>query len=117
MVHNNSESSLVVEVKSKQHLDPIFMELKKLVLSKLNESFSKGVDGVLRYLGRMCVPDVDYLRGKILEELHGSRYSIHPGATKMYRDLRDVYWLDGLERAYMSLYPSVRISNKLNPSI
>ena len=42
MVYNNSKSSLVVDVKSKQHLDILFMELKKLVLRKLNESFSLG---------------------------------------------------------------------------
>ena len=42
MVHHNSESSLVVEVKSKQHLDPLLMELKESFLSKFNESFSQG---------------------------------------------------------------------------
>ena len=42
MVHHNSESSLVVEVKSKQHLDQPLMELKELVLCKINESFSLG---------------------------------------------------------------------------
>ena len=40
MVHHNSESSLVVEVKSKQHLDQPLMELKESVLGKLNKSFS-----------------------------------------------------------------------------
>ena len=42
IVHHNSESSLVVEVKSKQHLDLALMELKESVLVKLNESFSLG---------------------------------------------------------------------------
>ena len=42
MVHLNSDSSLVVEVKSKNHLYPLLMELKESVLSKLNESFSQG---------------------------------------------------------------------------
>ena len=46
IVHHNSESSLVVEVKSKKHLDLALMELKELVLDKLNESFSLG--------GMMC---------------------------------------------------------------
>ena len=41
MVHHNFESSLVVEVKSKRHLDQLLMELKE-VLGKLNESFSLG---------------------------------------------------------------------------
>ena len=40
MVHLNSESSLVVEVNSKQHLDKPLIELKQSVLGKLNESFS-----------------------------------------------------------------------------
>ena len=54
MVHHNFESSFVVEVKSKQHLDQSLMELKELVLGKLNESFSLGRDGVLRYQRRLC---------------------------------------------------------------
>ena len=53
---------------------------------------------MLRYQGRLCVPDVDDLRNRVLEESYGSRYSIHPGYTKMYRDLREVYWWDGLKR-------------------
>ena len=42
IVHHNSESSLVVEVKSKQHHDQPLMELKESILGKLNESFSLG---------------------------------------------------------------------------
>ena len=53
MVHHNSESSLVVEVKSKQHLDQTLMELKESVLGKIKESFSLEGDGVLRYQGRL----------------------------------------------------------------
>ena len=41
VVHHNSKSSLVVYVKSKQHLDPLLMKLNKLVLSKFNKSFSQ----------------------------------------------------------------------------
>ena len=42
IVHHNSESSLVVEVKSKKHLDLALMELKESVFGKLNESLSLG---------------------------------------------------------------------------
>ncbi|XP_070039636.1 uncharacterized protein [Nicotiana tomentosiformis] len=51
-----------------------------------------GDDGVLRLQGCLCVPNVDGLREKILEEAHSSRYSINQGATKIYRDLRQHYW-------------------------
>ena len=53
---------------------------------------------MIRYQGRLCVPYVDGLRDRILEEVHGFRYSIHSRLTKMYHDLREIYWWDGLKR-------------------
>ncbi|WMV19110.1 hypothetical protein MTR67_012495 [Solanum verrucosum] len=38
------------------------------------------------------------LRQQILTEAHNSRYSIHPGATKMYCDLREVFWWNCMKR-------------------
>lgn len=52
--------------------------------------FPNGGDGVLKYQNRLCMPDVVYLRRRVLEEAHGSRYSILPHSTKMYLDLRDI---------------------------
>ena len=53
---------------------------------------------MLRYQGRLCVPDVDGLRDRILEEAQGSRYPIHLGSTKMYHDLWEIYCWEGLRR-------------------
>ncbi|XP_070050668.1 uncharacterized protein [Nicotiana tomentosiformis] len=47
---------------------------------------------VLRLQGHLCVPNVNGLRETNLVEAHNLRYSIHPGVTKMYRDLRQYYW-------------------------
>ena len=52
----------------------------------------------MRYQGRLCVPKVDELRIRILEEAYGSRYSIHPGSTKMYYNLREVYRWENLKK-------------------
>ena len=87
-----------MEVKEKQDSDPIFLELKGAFHNQRVEVFSQRVDGVLCYHGRLCVPDVGELRQQILAEAHNSRYSIHPGATKMYRDLREVYWWNDMKR-------------------
>ena len=62
------------------------------------EVFSQGGDGALRYQGRLCVPYIYGLRERILDEAHNSSYSIHPDSTKMYRDLRDVFWWGGMKR-------------------
>ncbi|KAH0636085.1 hypothetical protein KY290_036497 [Solanum tuberosum] len=97
-IQNGAESSLVEEVKEKQDSDAILLELKGAVHNQRVEVFPQGGDGVLRYQGRLCIPDVGELRQRILTEAHNSRYSIHPGATKMYRDLREVYWWNGMKR-------------------
>ena len=55
-------------------------------------------EGILRIKGRVCVPRVDNLIHTILIEAHSLRYSIHPGATKMYRDLRQHYWWSRMKR-------------------
>lgn len=88
----------MVYLKSKQHLVPLLIELKESIINKNNKSFSKEEYGVLKYQGRLCVLYVDGFREKIIEEAHGSRYSIHSGSTKMYRDLRDVYWWCEMKR-------------------
>ena len=83
---------MIVEVKENQESDPILLELKGAVNYQRVEVFSQVGGGVLRYQGRLCVPDVGELRQQILAEAHNSRYFIHPGVTKMYRDVREVYW-------------------------
>ncbi|KAD3336153.1 hypothetical protein E3N88_31672 [Mikania micrantha] len=53
--------------------------------------------GVKIRFGRMWVPRNGDIRSRILDEAHKSRYSIHPGATKMYQDLRKDYWWPGMK--------------------
>ncbi|KAH0658081.1 hypothetical protein KY289_026829 [Solanum tuberosum] len=83
------ELAKVSEVKEKKDHDQILLELKENVHKQKVLAFEQEGDGVLRYQGRLCVPMVDGLQERIMEEAHSSRYSIHPGSTKMYRDLRE----------------------------
>jgi len=58
----------------------------------------KGVDfrldenNVLMFCNRVCVPDVLEIKKRILDEGHRSSLSIHPRATKMYQDLKRLFW-------------------------
>lgn len=83
IIQFSSNFSLVVDVKSKQHIDPILMDLKDSILGKFIEAFSQGGYAVLRYQGRFCISGVEDLRRKNLEKANGSRHSIHPGDNKM----------------------------------
>nr|GFB18640.1 putative reverse transcriptase domain-containing protein [Tanacetum cinerariifolium] len=47
-----------------------------------------------------AVPLKGEVRTLIMDEAHKSKYSIHPGADKMYYDLRDRYWWPGMKKDY-----------------
>ena len=53
---------------------------------------SEGQDGLWRFKNQIVVPDIGDLRQRILKEAHKSGFSIHPGSTKMYQDLKMMFW-------------------------
>jgi len=59
----------------------------------MRKDFRMGKDGILRFRERVCVPRSRVLRKMLLDEGHKSRLSIHPGMTKIYKDLKATFWL------------------------
>ena len=57
-----------------------------------DEGWAIHTDGSLRYRGRVVVPQSTDLREESLREFHCSRFSVHPGGTKMYHDLHRQYY-------------------------
>ncbi|GJV31217.1 putative reverse transcriptase domain-containing protein [Tanacetum coccineum] len=55
----------------------------------LDEMIEPRSDGILYYLDQIWVPLKGDVRTLIMDEAHKLKYSIHPGADKMYYDLRD----------------------------
>ena len=53
--------------------------------------------GLLTRYGRVWVPYTRGNRKTLMDESYKSKFSIHPGATKMYRDLREAYWWHGMK--------------------
>ncbi|XP_070032617.1 uncharacterized protein [Nicotiana tomentosiformis] len=79
-------------------LDENLLKLKEGILSGKIKNFSLDENSVMRLNGRLCVPNVDDLRRAIMVEAHNSKYSIYPGSTKMYHDLKDIYWWNNMKR-------------------
>ena len=44
------------------------------------------------------MPDDKEPRKEIMNEAHSSGYTVHPGGTKMYQDLKSHYWWNGMKR-------------------
>ena len=83
-----SRSSLYDRIRERLYDDSHLFVLKDRVQHDDARDVTIGDDGVLRMQGRICMPNADGLQKLILEEAHSSRYSIYPGAAKMYQDLR-----------------------------
>ena len=62
------------------------------------EGWSIETDGSVKLNGRLVVPDSLELKREIMDEAHKSKYSIHPGETKMYRDLKRQFWWHHMRR-------------------
>ena len=84
------DSDFLMSIKEAQKEDVKFVDL--LVARDQTEDSDFQVDdqGVLRFRGRICIPDNEEIK-MILEESHRSSLSIHPGATKMYHDLKKLF--------------------------
>ncbi|GJR20956.1 putative reverse transcriptase domain-containing protein [Tanacetum coccineum] len=63
----------------------------------LDEMIKQRSDRTFYYLDRIWVPLKGEVRTLIMDEAHKSKYSVHPGADKMYYDLRDRYWWLGMK--------------------
>uniref|UniRef100_A0A1U7XQ22 Uncharacterized protein LOC104236387 n=1 Tax=Nicotiana sylvestris TaxID=4096 RepID=A0A1U7XQ22_NICSY len=61
-VREVAESSIIEEVKRHQYEDLVLAQYRDTTLQKEKTPFKVTTDGVLRYEGRLCVPDVAGLR-------------------------------------------------------
>ncbi|GJT89606.1 reverse transcriptase domain-containing protein [Tanacetum coccineum] len=67
-------------------------------LHGLDQQMEKKEGESLYFMDRIWVPLIGDMRSIIMDEGHKTKYSVHPGADKMYYDLRDRYWWPGMKR-------------------
>ncbi|XP_070014136.1 uncharacterized protein [Nicotiana sylvestris] len=85
-------SSLLEHIKASQFYDPHLLVLKDTVKRGGAKEVVIRDDNVIRLHDGICIPNVDGWRELIPKEAHILCYSIHPGVTKMYCDLKQHYW-------------------------
>ena len=72
--------------------------------------------GVLWFDNRIVVPKDHHLRRQILDEAHLSKFSIHPGSTKMYQNLRQNYWWTRMKREIAKYVSECDICQRIKAS-
>ncbi|WMV46526.1 hypothetical protein MTR67_039911, partial [Solanum verrucosum] len=90
---------------------------KESILNKSIEAFSQGGDGVLRYQGRLCVPDVGLPRTRrqhdsiwvIVDRMTKSAHFIHVKSSFMAKDYAKLY-----SKEIQGLGTNVKLSTAFN---
>ncbi|KAG8493169.1 hypothetical protein CXB51_010552 [Gossypium anomalum] len=85
-------------IKSAQLEDDKLMKKKEMVQSDIVGNFSIDKHDCLRYRDQICIPINSEIKELILREAHDGPFALHPRGTKMYRDLRELYWWPGMKK-------------------
>ncbi|GJU61353.1 putative reverse transcriptase domain-containing protein [Tanacetum coccineum] len=84
--------------------------IEEEALSGVDHKIETWPDRVKCLNGRAWIPKVNYLRKVVMDEAHRSRYSIHSGADKMYKDVKEYYWWPCMKK-------DIALTNKGHDSI
>nr|ABA95022.1 retrotransposon protein, putative, Ty3-gypsy subclass [Oryza sativa Japonica Group] len=93
-----AKPTLIDQVREAQINDPDIQEIKKNMRRGKAIGFLEDEQGTVWLGERICVPDNKDLKDAILKEAHDTLYSIHPGSTKMYQDLKERFWWASMKR-------------------
>ncbi|KAK1660330.1 hypothetical protein QYE76_048489 [Lolium multiflorum] len=106
------QPTLISQIKEAQKGNASIDGIKSQIAARKAPGFTEDEAGVLWYNGRLCVPADSELKQVILKEAHDTLYSIHPGGTKMYQDLKKQFWWHGMKREIGSYIAKCDISRE-----
>ena len=98
LANHRVQPTLIERIKIAQSNDPQLQKIRYLINLGSQSEFCIHEDGSLRFSNWLCVPNDPELKAEILKEAHNTSYTIHPGGTKMYQDLRETFWWNNMKR-------------------
>ncbi|KAI3819628.1 hypothetical protein L1987_13469 [Smallanthus sonchifolius] len=87
-IHTN----LTTQIRMAQHEAIKEENIQNEALRGMIKQLEPKSDDTLYFMNRIWVTRFGNLRELVMDEAHKSRYSIHPGSYKMYKDLKELYW-------------------------
>ncbi|GJS67431.1 putative ribonuclease H-like domain-containing protein [Tanacetum coccineum] len=90
--YHPSKANVVVDALSRKE------RVKPKRVRAINMTLQSSIKDMILAAQKEAVDESGDVRTLIMDEAHKSKYSIHPGADKMYYDLRDRYWWPGMKK-------------------
>ena len=85
------QSTLMDKIKEAQKTHKEIASIKEKMRKGKAKGFREDDRATLWFEDRVYVSNDSEIRKLILQEAHDSPYSTHPGNTKMYLDLKDIF--------------------------
>ncbi|XP_073133958.1 uncharacterized protein [Henckelia pumila] len=89
--------ALCTRIRESQAADLKTQKLARLDQDGVTYGFHLQNDGLLCLYEHVVVPDDSTLQEEILSQDHRSRFSVHPGSMKMYKDIHMRFWWKGIK--------------------
>lgn len=93
---------LIQRIKDHQRNNPALVEFFWRMDNKPDFSI---VDDTLYFRGGLCAPDNREIKDYILKEAQHTRYTIHPGNSKMHQNLKKRLWWIGMKNDIAEFVP------------
>ena len=91
------QPTLEDKIRKAQSSDKDLMKIRMQTRENKAPDFRVDNEEIFWYKSWICVPQEGDFRQIIMDGAHNSAYSIHPGSTKMYMDLKQKYWWKGMK--------------------
>ena len=91
------QPTILEDIRRAQANDSSLQRVISTIDKEKKGEFVVSPEGAITFQGRICVPDVPEIKEQLLKEAHQVPYSVHPGNTKMYRDLKMRFWWPGMK--------------------
>jgi hypothetical protein len=107
------QPTLMSQIKEAHKGNESIKGIKRQISTGKVLGFEEDEQGVLWYTGHICVRADSELKEVIMKEAHEPPYSINPGGTKMYRDLKDKFWWHGMKHEISSFISKCDICQRV----
>jgi hypothetical protein len=89
------QHEILTRIFAAQKEDPQYDRFR--ALAQQDSSFRLKEEGSVWMDKRFWVLNDTHLRAKLLNEAHKAKYTVHPGSTKMFKDLQRRYWWNSMK--------------------
>jgi len=93
-----AQPTLIEEIRVAQATDTQLERVREEILVGKALGFVIHKDGTIRFHNWACVPTVEALKEKILDEGYSTPHSMQPGENKLYKDLNRTFWWSNMKQ-------------------